>query len=247
MFYPPTDPPFEPFPETVRWYHTSPMPLQGNLDLAVLIVRVGLATNALAAQIDAGATANGRSGARQMRNLIASFVTSSAFANEAIRLAGGEMQTLRALAERIGIRPEVLKEIGQLCAGKHPASGSLKRARNQFGFHWDKDEVEASVREYGRNELLIWLEFNSEGDSVHRLAAEVLAHALFPNGAAVGDDEGRRQEIVGEMKQVHGAILLIIEFFEACTYGYFLFCGAKRKVRKADLGTPAAEDLAGPS
>src|SRR5687767_8753989 len=97
------DPPMEPYADSVRWFESTPEPIVSNLPLATLIVRMGMASNALAAQLRAGAEARRRRySPAKTRDLVWGFVTSAAFTNEAIRLAREEMATLRPLAVRGG-------------------------------------------------------------------------------------------------------------------------------------------------
>jgi len=105
-------------------------------------------------------------------------VTTAALMHEALKLCREKASVLQGHAKRAGASKELLHSVDELVSARHPAAKLLKRARNKLGFHWDYKVVRASVREYGRNEALVWLE-QSGDDSVHRLASEVLAHAVF--------------------------------------------------------------------
>src|SRR5262245_62214398 len=105
-----------------------------DLGLATSIIRVGMAAIALNAQLHgASETRRGRYSAQKSRDLICSLATTAAMVNEAIRLAQEQMRVLRPLAARAGASSELLEAMGQVCAGKHPASPVLKRARKQVG------------------------------------------------------------------------------------------------------------------
>jgi hypothetical protein len=119
-----------------------------------------------------------RSAANRNRDINAAFVTSCAITFEAIRLASGGMPALRPLALLIGAKPSLLEEMGQLCAGKHPASAHLNRARNQLGFHWDRALIEPAVRDFATNRSIVWLESDEHSHPVHALAQAVLLHAF---------------------------------------------------------------------
>jgi hypothetical protein len=70
--------------------------------------------------------------AARMRDTLCYLVTAAGLTTEAIRLAQEKMATLRRLAADGGAKPELLAAVGQLCAGKHPASSALARARNTY-------------------------------------------------------------------------------------------------------------------
>jgi hypothetical protein len=233
MNHQPTDPPMEPLAGSARWFESGPEPIVNNLNLAVLIVRIGMASNALSAQLHAGADASRRRGAARMRDSLLSFVTTAAFTNEAIRLAREQMSTLGPLAARAGAERDLLDAVSKLCAGKHPSAQVLKHARNKVGFHWDQDLITRSVREYGRNQKVVWVESDAQFHPVHRLAAEVLGHALFPEAVSQSEQGKRHEGFRDAMSQVREAMRVIIKFFTACVYGYMELCDATRRTRVA--------------
>lgn len=225
----PTDPPMKPIKGSTQWIESGPRPILDDPDLATLIVRIGMATNALTAQINAGTDASrARRGVAKARDILSSLVTTCALTNEALAVARSGMAVLRPLARRAGAKDSLLERVGQLCAGKHPANSLLHRARNNVGFHWDADVIGQSVREYGKNRKIVWLESEPDfRETTHRLAFETLAHALFPS------PEGGPSEttISAALADVSGAMDLIIEFFTASTYGYLKTVGADQKKR----------------
>ena len=214
-----------------RWFEITPRALE-HQDLAVLMIRVGLAINALNAQRDTGRLAASSESrlAFKNRNVIASLVTSAGVTFEAIRVASAGMSVLRPLAQRVQPPPEVLKRIGKLCAGKHPASEFLNRARNQLGFHWDSTAIVPVLAGYRDAGTLIWVEGEVHGhDEVHRLAVDVLAHALFPDGPENQSEAENRRQVTEALKEIHDAMAVLAEFFTAATYGYLLKVGASPK------------------
>lgn len=162
-----------------------------------------------------------------------SYATTAAFTDEAIRLAREKMSTLRPLAARGGATDELLDCVGKLCAGKHPSAQILKHARNNVGFHWDQDLIGESVRDYGRNQKVVWLESDAAFQPVHRLAADVLAHALLPDAGSQSNKDTEQRAVEEAMSQVDEAMRLIIEFFTACVFGYMKCCDATRRTRVA--------------
>ena len=222
----PTDPPIKPIDGSSSWIESGPDPILDDPDLATLIVRIGMATNALTAQFNAGRDAGKRQGVTKMRDLLSSLITSAALTNEAIELAREGLPKLRPLARRVRAKEDLLERVGKLCAGKHPASPLLRRARNNIGFHWDPDVIGRSVREYGKNRKLVWVESEpSFKQTTHRLAFEVLGHVMFPEGAT-------KEAVSTAMSEISGAMDLIIELFAASTYGYLSSIGADKKEKK---------------
>ena len=223
MNHEPTDPPMEPLPGTAIWYESEPDPIANDLDLAVLIVRIGLASNALNTQLQA--VIDDHFKARAMNTVLSSLVTSAALTMEATRLARENMSTLRDL---VGLWPNartgLLDDVGKLCAGKHPAGDTLNRARNQLAFHWDDEAIRASVREYGKNKKIVWLEVDSQSLPVHRLATDVLGHALF-------EGQLSEQELKDGASRVSQAMELMTEFLSACLFGYLKSIDAIRRTR----------------
>ena len=202
---------------------------------AVLIVRIGMASNALSAQVNAAHDASGRadrSEAVKNRDLITSFATTCALTFEATRLAQENMPALRALAA--AAPAQLLVEIGQLCGGKHAASELLNRARNQLGFHWDVDVIANSVVEYGKNERLVWIE-SDDHEVMSSLAFQVLNRALFPD--ADTPDEVKAREVVERgMAQMADAVRVLVEFFNYSVSGYLKQIGATQRRRSIGDG-----------
>jgi hypothetical protein len=226
----PTDPPMTPAADSQRWYESGPEPILADIDTAVLIVQVGLASNALHSQLHAAEDASQRKGSSAMRNrdIVSAFLTTAALTSEAMKLAQSGMGTLRPYVLKAGARPELLEQIGQLCAGNHPSAEILKRARDKLAFHWDTASIKPSVEDFGKNATIVWLESadlteaGSSSTPVHALAFGVLGHALFPDAAAAGASaqEAAVSAIREGMGHVTGAVNLIVEFFAASLYGY---------------------------
>jgi hypothetical protein len=226
---PPTDPAMKPLSGTAAWWQTGPRPILEDTDLAVTMIRVGMAHNALQFQLHAGVTSPAASAAERLRNTLCSLTASASFTYEAMLLAKEQMRVLRPLAIAAGISDVLLQEVGKLTGGQHSAFRTLDRARNQIGFHWDAEIVKQSLREYARNESLCWIEFTRNGQPVHRLAAEVLAHALIPLAWTEGPDEQAEDGLLlREMKNINRAMRLISEFFAASLFGFLEQKGARR-------------------
>ena len=156
-------------------------------------------------------------------------VTSAALTTEAIKLASEGLARLRPLVEGAGAPDDLLQNMGKLCAGKHPSAEVLNRARNHIGFHWAKDVIGPPTREFGKNKKIVWMEAGIGHDNVHRLASDVLVHALFPEVARQTNTAAAQRAASEAMSHISDAMSLIIEFFAASAFGYLKWCGAVRK------------------
>lgn len=227
----PADPPLEPFADSTTWFESGPAPVLENLGLAATIVRLGMVSNALTAQMQAGLDTRERSySAEGRRDLMCSLVATAALTTEAIEVARQEMPTLKELMPAVSAPPDLLQRLGRLCSGNHPSAAFLSRARNSLGFHWDEEVIAKSLFEFGRNEKVVWLERTEDSGPVHRLSLEVTAYALFPEASAAGSDQDEVKKAVQRaLSEMSDAIDLIVEAFAAATYGYFLTAGAVRR------------------
>jgi hypothetical protein len=225
------DPPVRPFPETASWFDFSPSALLADPDTATLLVRVGLASNALNAQLQIVAASKHASGALRASLVLSSLVTGAAVTFEALDVARSGMARLRRFAHDAGMAPELTKRVGQLCAGKHAASKTLELARNKLGFHWDERVIKAGVMAFARNQNLVWVEFGAEdAPPVHRLAFDVLSWALLPE-ADTSDIEAGKRAVAQALDEVSSAMHLMIHFFAAATAGYLSTSGARHRTR----------------
>ena len=241
MTSPPTDPPMLPNPDAAHWVETGPEPIRRDPEMAAIIVRLGLAANALAVQIGAGYDAGQMpEGVVKLRANLAPLSAAAAFTYEAKRLAHRYMGQLRPLVMRAGGTEELLEAMGQLIAGKHPAEALLQRARNSLAFHWDYEDdiVGDIVRDFGRNETVIWVEETAPdeetalAETVHRLACEVLAHGLLPEAGAQRDQEAQRVQADRAIEPVIDAMRLLGRFFTVAVVRYLKESGCHVRFAK---------------
>jgi len=230
------DPALKPFPTSARWVETSPSPILDDLATAVLMVRIGMANNALTAQFRSAKAADDLEGASRMAFSLAMLVNTAALTNEAIQLMRSGMPTLRRLALAMNAKPELLDRVGSLMSGRHEAAAVLARARNKLGFHWDEDVVAASVCEYGRNRNLVWVENARDDVRVDRLAVDVLTHALIPESDQL-DTTAQQQAVSRTINVLSEAMNIVLEFVAVCTFGYLRESRADRRESPA-VGEP---------
>ena len=114
--------------------------------------------------------------------------------------------------------------MGTLLREKHPASGVLKRARNSLGFHWDYEDkfLGPIIGEFAKNEMIIWVEEvpSPKRDTVHRLASEVLAHAVLPEVSLQSDPSEQFKSGKSAIADVIDAMNIIAEYFTAVVVAY---------------------------
>jgi hypothetical protein len=215
------DPAVEPMVDSEYWYQSGPEPIQEDLPGAVLMVRIGMALNALVAELDVTTLVFGGlpTHSRQVRATLSRVVTTAALVSEATKLASENLRELRPLAVAAGAPPDLLQRIGQLCGGKHPASKVIEVARNKVGFHWDSERIKNSVLGFGNNPQLVWLEGGGEHVPLHRLASDVMGLVLFPD-TNTPDIETYEKTLKQALSEIVDATNLIIEFFLAVTFAF---------------------------
>ena len=220
----PTDPPLLPMDQSVKWIESDANAILSDVDLATLIIRLGMASNALDAQLSVHQRARHQPPVVRLRDTALSLVTEAALTFEAIKVLSSGMARLRPLASQAGASEELLKRVGRLCAGQHAASAFLERARNQLGFHWDAEAVRLAVLMFGRTEKLVWIEFDGNGEAVHRLAVEVMIHAMFPELAtnAIVDEATVAPLLDTALRDMQDASTLVTEFTVKATLGFLL-------------------------
>ena len=166
MALPKKDPPLLPLDGSSAWFQSDPDLLTGDPAVAGLMVRIGMAVNALSVHLEVGHRASKQvAGAVRYRDNIVSLVMAASLAFEAKRLASQNQPILRPLLDRAGRLAELQPRMGQLLAGTHPASAVLERARNHLGFHWDynDDLIGDVIGSFSTNEKIVWVERSPPG------------------------------------------------------------------------------------
>jgi hypothetical protein len=215
----------EPLDGTAKWVESGPDLLSNDPDMAGLMVRIGMAVNALTVHLRLAYRASQQKAdaVRQRDNLV-SLVLTASLTFEALQLAHKNQNRLRPLLQRLGDKDDLLSRVGRLLSGTHPAFGLLERARNSLGFHWDyKDEyIGAIVNDFTKNEKIIWVEEAPppEPDTVHRLSFEVLARAILPDVGKHSDPTTQRQVMDAAFREVIDALNTLAEYFTVAVVAY---------------------------
>jgi hypothetical protein len=122
----------EPLRKSSWWVRTSQAAVTDDPDTAVLLLRLGLAVNALRAQHRWTASLVRASTAAEKTDFLFSFVTAASYTREALNIltgtgpTAGEAGRVRQFAEAAGVDPALVAKIGQLMGGGHAACASMR-------------------------------------------------------------------------------------------------------------------------
>lgn len=232
----------KPFDGTADWFETEPDVLSNDPEMAGLMVRIGMAVNALTIMLNLAEQASHRKlDAVRQRDNIVSLVMAASLAFEATVLANNYQRKLRPLLQRVQGKDDLLSRVGKLLSGTHPACGLLKRARNSLGFHFDyrDDFIGPIVNDFANNEKIIWVEdvLPPDPDTVHRLSFEVLTHALLPDVGAHSDPTKQRQLVDATFGEVIDALNILAEYFTVVVVAYLREHGVVHQSRRSDVST----------
>jgi hypothetical protein len=218
-------------PGSVLWYESGPEPITADPKLATVIVKVGLAINAIHSVVFGSKSASEHARrATSRRDAVAYWVTAAAFLKEATELASKEMKLLRPLALRAGMKPALVDQVVRLCHGDHKAWATLRLARKKIGFHWDDNIIGPAVMAFANHSRIVWVELERNSHPVHTLAFTVLVDAIFPCSAEADTDLERFDAEMDESTDaLTQALELIARFFHASTRGYLKQIGATRR------------------
>lgn len=221
-----------PFPESRYWIGAPAASLTDDRATAVLVLRLAMAVNALRSQQrytlmigDDPITASAK------RDRVLSMLIAAAFTAEALNIltgtsgVPGESRAVRALAERAEVPAELEATVTRLMAGTHPASALLRRLRNQLTFHWDPEVVSESLNGFIADEPIIWSEGEepTQGGSIYRIAADVLANAMVlvrievPNGR---EDAASAEIFSAALLAIVEAMTAVFSYFEYAIAGH---------------------------
>jgi hypothetical protein len=155
--------------------------LTTNIDDAVLVLRLGLATTAIrSAQRLTLAVAKGDNPLDQGLHLW-SFVLAVAYIHEAKVMASPKYPRVRDLAKQAGATDALIAEVGQLFSGKSRVGQLAERVRNGMVFHFDEDSVKTWIGEQ-RAATVLWAEGVGPrvGNTLYRASLDTVAGNLVP-------------------------------------------------------------------
>jgi hypothetical protein len=227
--------PMEPRPDSTIWFESGPEPLLNDVELATLMIRVGIISNSLAAQLAFARDAGQRQySAAKIRDITWCFISISGLTYRGLELVQTQKGRLIPFAERGGAPPELIDEIKKLYNHRHEASEDLKRASNKVGFHWDVDVIAPFVRAFEDNPNLVWVESQGgEGNALHTLAAEVVNHVMFPEASTKFDLAEIEALVTRSLRSATEATQTLAGFFSRVLLGYLQSCNA-RPVRRSE-------------
>jgi hypothetical protein len=234
-----------PMERSAWWIESDTASIESDPVSATLIVRLGLAMNALDNQgqlVPAITLLHERSPVR-MRTVFTALLTYAAITREGLNILTGtggkrgEFERVLALARKGDVSPATVKKVRRLCAGTHRASALLTTTRNQLAFHWDPDVLRASVEEFATNESVIWVE--SDGELlIQRFAIEVVANVLFPHVPGI-TAEAAQGRVTRALRDIDDGGTTLSLLFHAAIKGHLHEIGAVHRTHKAAEGEHA--------
>jgi hypothetical protein len=204
-------PPIKPFEASKYWLTAPGQSLLADQQKTTLVVRLGLAWNAMMAQHRFAVSTMEASGILAARDSFAAFTVAAALTEETRLLIAQNYKEVMALASKGEASPELIQKFGQINSGKHPVSAALNLVRNELTFHWDEAPVMKSVREMAEHERVVWLESDAltAGKTVYRLSSDVLVNAVFPESAETKTLPPGERNLAGEARARDGMLSLL--------------------------------------
>ena len=227
----------QPNPDSEAWLETDSAVVTADQDAAPLMVRLGLAINALRAQQRWSVSLLSGSGVVNANDFAQSLVIALSYPCEALNILTGtnrhpgNSREVRALAQRQDVPPALLAKMGQLMGAGHAASPLFARARNRLGFHWDPELLRPELAGVA-NDPVIWLEGRAtvEGAMVYTFAADVLLNALLP-GVGSQSPEDASERIRQASAAITDAMDCITTYFGSAMAGYLSVRGVRQRER----------------
>jgi hypothetical protein len=235
----------KPRPDAEWWIETTTQPVGQAATDAMLIVRLGLAVNALRAQQRFSDKVNDATGPAGARDRMWAFIQAVAFVREGLNILSGtggvapESPRVREFAIMGGATDALIAQMKDLEGGRHPMSPILKRVRNQLAFHWDPAVLWPWLAETaGAGDEIVWCEGvgTTNGEMVHRAAEDALVNAILPPEP---DNPVALEIRFGEaLPHLADAMRLMSEYFERAVAGFLTAHGAVTG-RRSNSTTPA--------
>jgi hypothetical protein len=189
--------------------------LTDNVDDATLVLRMGIASNAIRSAQRFYWFVRDASGPAGERDRLWAFLIAIGFVHEAVQaILRPNFARIRILAAAGEADEQSLETAEHLVSGSLPLNGILRRLRNKLIFHWDDDVIREYVRGYAQGDVA-WARGvgDSQGESVFSAAANALTNCVLPDelGATEYRNEERVRELVSDATPVMGTVLTVFD------------------------------------
>lgn len=228
----------KPFPDSKVVLTTPSSVITDDPAAALLMVRLGLAANALVSQHRFAVSLTDSDGAAAARDRIGALIVAASLTQEAVIVIKEQYSYVTELAKASGLSAEKLEQFGHLAGGKHEVSALLTKVRNQIGFHWDASVIGEALDQFVPHPEVVWVEGReaTTGETIYRLSADVVMEAIFPELDEFKelDSDERRDKLqarTGEtMARLAGVMILIVELIDASMTEYFNRTGSAKTI-----------------
>jgi hypothetical protein len=225
----------------VQWIETDATPLTDRSE-AILVLRLGVAVNALRAQHRFTEAVRGvqQVGPARRREGLWAFLQALAFLKEALKIvktADGrptlESGIVRRLAEAGQASRAVLESMDKIERDRHVASPIIARARDKVAFHWDRDIFSQWIDDVGAtSNPLIWVEGSTPEEAVYRAAADAIEHGVLTSELVISYGGGDRDAAFDQLVPgIGGAIECVMRYYDAAIAGFLVQHGATLRKR----------------
>lgn len=206
--------------------------LTDDIDTATLVLRLGIAVNAIRASQRFYLAVENAPGLAGERDQFWAFLIALGFLREAIvTVLVPKFPMVKELAKAGGAQDELIKKAGELLSGKLPLTKTLDRMRNKLIFHWDEEPIRDFITSY-TNEVVVWGNGigPTQGEMIHSVAVEAVTKFLLPDEPDAPQPEPSERTIErlnSLISDVLSAMRSIEQFFEFAIIGYMKRTGAQ--------------------
>lgn len=207
--------------------------LTSDADDAVLMLRLGIAVNAMRSAQRFYDVCKDLPGPAGERDRLWAFLVALGFLHEAIQnVLRADYPTIAEYARAAGASDELAKEAASLLSGKNELGRILTRMRNTLIFHWDRAPIQRFAQAFDPDEVA-WADGVgvTSGEAVYRAAADAVADSIFPDepGSRTTSEEtgDRIREL---MREVLRATRHVFSFFDLAIAGFLR--GQKAKLTR---------------
>lgn len=204
--------------------------LTDDVETATLVLRLGIAVNAIRAAQRFYYTAKDAPGPGGERDRVWAFLIAVGFLVEAIGLLRPKFPQVGLLAQAGGASDDLIRNASALLSGRLPVNRVLDRMRNSLIFHWDEDPIREFVKRYTKDKVL-WAEGigDTQGEMIYGVAADSLTNSILPdepNAIEPESTERSLERLKDLMVDVVAATKSLTAFFDCAIRGHLLQTGA---------------------